>query len=101
MSKKLKITESRLVTLGYVKRSEEEGEKYNMYDLGEDNFNQYGFDCDSIWRFTIKVFKDGTGVMDGGTLEVQDFNELRDIFYSELVMNGYREGRNYEKLEAC
>jgi len=99
MSKKLKITESRLVTLGYVKRSEKE--KYNMYDLCEDYINQYGFDCDTIWGFTIKVFKDGTGVMDGGTLEVQDFNDLRDIFYSALVMNGYREGRNYEKIEAC
>jgi hypothetical protein len=98
MSKKLKITESRLVTLGYVKRSE--GEKYNMYDLGEDNFNQYGFDCDTIWEFNIQIFKDGGCVM-GGHVLIEDFNELRDIFYSALVMNGYREGRNYEKLEAC
>jgi hypothetical protein len=37
----------------------------------------------------------------GGHIPIEDFNELRDIFYSGLVMNGYREGRNYKKLEEC
>jgi len=101
MSKILKITGNRLETLGYVKTSEEKN--YSMYALDEKIFgNQYGLCCDTIWQFTIKLFKDGTGVMDGGALLVEDFNEFRDVFYSALVMNGYREGiKNHEKLEVC
>jgi len=99
MSKNLKITESRLETLGYVKTSEEKN--YSMYALNEEIFgNQYGFNCDTISDFTIKVFKDGTGVI-GGECEVESFDEFKHIFYSALVMNGYREGRNYENLEVC
>mgnify|MGYP003660691004 CR=1 FL=1 len=86
MSKKIKITESRLEILGYVKFNETEDKKY--YALDEDVFSdEYGLNCDTIWELNIVLYKDGGCVMDG-ECQVEGFNELRHLLYSTFYQNG-------------
>jgi hypothetical protein len=86
MNKKLKITESRLETLGYVKFNETE--EIKCYALDENIFSEkYGLNCDTIWELNIVLHKNGGCVMDG-ECEIENFNELRHMVYSTFYSNG-------------
>ena len=86
MSVKIKISENRLAALGYIKFNE--SEKCKMYSLDDDIFtDEYGFSCDDIFETNIEVHSNGSCVM-GGVLEIEDFNDLRDVLYKTLYRNG-------------
>lgn len=88
MSKKVKITENKLITLGYVKSND--NKDYKVYSLDENIFNdEYGLNCDSIIETNVVVYANGECVM-GGELEIEDFNDLRDVLYKTLYYNGVK-----------